>query len=256
MDPFGLPGSVEATLGAYHASSRRTLVPLLAYKGPFLAEWFGEIIRHEEDADVREALAGIARDTLRETIEILATMSAWEQTRIDPSPEHGRLLQRRAIHDLLRLKEGSSEVVLLTGMQAPTQELRARLVALADRDREHADLLRRLLGSGALASLRARPQGDGQLGAHEGRTHGSTLAASVRARVREMEESGVRVDRLVLSAVSLRHLRDEGEVKPDGTALGLPVDVDFGWRGEGFALVTDARASLAEVVSAGLLDQD
>lgn len=244
-------GSAETTLSAYRPTTRQALVPLLAYKAPFVGEWFAALTRHEPDPHVRARLARMNLDTVRETIELLAVVSAWERLPVDDDSlrQHAANVHRRALHDLMRLKEGSAEVVLLTGMVAPTAELRDRLVALADVDRVHADELRELMGAAALAELRGRPEQGGALGAHEGRVEGSTLSESVRDRLAQLESAGVRPTRLVVSPTALRHLRDEGVGMPEGIALGLPVDVEFGWRGECFSIQTDARVTLAEIIS-------
>lgn len=53
-----------------------------------------------------------------------------------------------------------------------------------------------------------------------------------------------------MSSMALRHLRDEGSVAPrQGDVFGLPVDIDFSWEDEAFAISSRGRISLAEIVT-------
>lgn len=251
------PTHAEATLGAFPESTRSLIAPLLTYKSVFLGEWFTEVVRQEPDEKTREFLLRLSRDTLRETIQLLATMRAWDAARLPPErhEELASTLQRRLVEDLLILKEGSNEVVAYTAMHAPSRSLRDELLALADVDRVHADGMRALKGGPSMrrAQDRARRERDADetLGAHTSRGEHATLLASLRARVDAAEEAGARVSRLVVSDLALRHLRDEGAVAPDGRVLGRPVDVDFGWRGECYSLVTNERVRLTELLTFG-----
>lgn len=244
----------EATLGAFGEFTRQTLVPILLYKSIFTGEWFNELVRQDPDRATREALVRMSQATLREAIEVLATMRDWEsgQGDIDGSVEFLEVVQRRVLRDLMRIKEGSTEVLVLAAMRAPTAATRDRLLYLADLDRQHADALRTLLGANRLGESLDRVPGGGRgisVGAHEGRGDAATLGERVRTLLGVVVEQGDRPTRLVLSHASLRHLRDEHHVAADGTVFGLPVDVDFGWEGECFSIVTDARVGLAEVLS-------
>ena len=261
----------ETTLGAFDTRTRHLLVPMLMYKSVFMGEWFAALVRHERDASVQAALEHVSRDTLRETLEVLDVMRAWEAARVPREAEEDLIhhLNRRLLHDLMSVKEGNNEVLVMAAMRAPTQALRARLLELAERDREHADELRVLLGVDALTtSLRgvnasaggihgARGDDDdddtiagrASVGAAAGRAEGETLGATIAATIDELRDAGEAPARILLSHVALRHLRDEGAISPDGTAFELPVDVDLGWRGECFAVVTEDRARLSEILS-------
>lgn len=243
----------EATLSAFEPPTREALVPILLYKSVFLGDWFEALVAREPDLDVRAALAAIARDTFRETIEFIDTMRPWRDIPHDPAvlEETTPVLQRRLVHDLLHLKEGNNEAMLYLAMRAPTDELRRKLVRLADRDREHANALRSLLGT----QLPADPApDDGAIGARERRAAAGTLLASVKADLARFQAANAQVMRLVLSPGALRHLRDEGVVERDGTALGIPVDVDFAWSGESHSFLTDERVRLSELLSRELDD--
>lgn len=73
----------------------------------------------------------------------------------------------------------------------------------------------------------------------------------MRTVVDRLRANGNTPHRVILSALSLRHLRDEGALDPQqNTVLDLPVDVDLAWQGEAFSIATHERLSLAEIVSA------
>lgn len=240
--------AAEATLGAFDPPMRDLLVPLLMYKSVFLGEWFVALASHERDVDVREALGSIHRDTLREAIELVEAARAWGDLPLDAGSLEAvvPVLQRRILQDLLELKEGSTEAVLYAAMRAPTDELRRLLVSLADRDRAHGDVLRALLGTAGAAARREGPESPG---VREQRAGEGTLSRSIRKDIDGVRQAGHEPVRLVLSAITLRHLRDEQQVSPDGTAFDLPADVDFGWRGESYAIETSERVRLAELLS-------
>lgn len=49
----------------------------------------------------------------------------------------------------------------------------------------------------------------------------------------------------------LRHLRDEGALEPEaGKAFGLFVEVDMGWPGECYAVLTQERIGHSEMLTA------
>jgi hypothetical protein len=247
VDP---PGSVESALGGYGEATRGVVVPLLLYKSAFLGEWFEALVRRERDPSVRGTLVKLSESTLREAIELLDTMRRWDPLTADAHalPE---TLQRQVIGDLVALKEGSNEAILHAAMRAPTDELRRALVRLADLDRVHADDLRALLATTSVRelTLRRRPESPLPAGAHEGRRPGVSLRASIQGTIRAIVDLGTSPARLTLSAAAYRHLRDEGEVRPEATAFGLPIDVDFGWSGECYAVVTGERVRLAELLT-------
>ncbi|MEA3200560.1 MAG: hypothetical protein QOE90_1988 [Thermoplasmata archaeon] len=245
---------VEATLGGFSPAMRDVLVPLLLYKSHFLGDWFLALARQEPDPAMRGALLQVSRDTLREALEMLGVAKTWEGTRPDPARFEAlaRELQRRAMEDMLALKEGNTEAVVMAAMQAPTPPLREALMKLADRDRMHADELRTLIGANTVAeSMLRRGRDEGARGAHEGRAPGRTLSATVHASLERLAATGATPRRLVVSHGALRHLRDEGVVMPDATVYGLSVEVDFAWGDECFAISTSDRVSLAEIMAGG-----
>lgn len=246
----------EVALGAFSVVTQSTLVGPLLYKSVFLGEWLQAVMRHHPEPSVRDALALMSRETLVEAIGLMTAMRAWDSRPPDDEVVERvvRSMQRQLLHDLLALKEGSNEVIVQLAMVAPTQELRGELLHLADLDRKHADALRVLLGAVASDELVSRralgpdtpPQGQG---VREDRPRERTLSATLKGDLRALQERGVLPARLILSPIALRHLRDEGVVGEDGTVLNLPADVDFGWSGECYAVVTDERVRLAELLS-------
>lgn len=243
-------GEVEAVLGGFPAPMRDVLVPLLYYKSHFLGDWFRAMVRQEQDPELRNALLKVTQDSLMETVETLAAATAWERTRPDAEQLDAlaRMLHRRVVEEMLAIKESNAESGLLLAMAAPTPELREKLRGLANIDRRHADALRGLLGASTTERLGTVRGGANAAGVHAGRAPGRTLGATLAAAMKEFEARGTQVRRVVMSATALRHLRDEGEVAPDGTVRGTPVDIDFAWAGEAFAIVTGERVSLAEIL--------
>lgn len=242
-------GVVEAALGGFRGPTRRLLVPLVTYKSVFLGDWFEEVARQERDPATRKALLGIVRDTLVEAIELLETMRAWERGVSPGNDELASTLQAHALGELVELKQASTEALVLAAMHAPTAELRARLMRLADLDRQHAGIVRALMGVPEFPVQEHARDDESPLGVQRGRDPKATIARSVERAVQELRARGSTPTRLVVSGATLRHLRDEGVVLGDGTVHGLPVEVDFGWRGDVFAIETDERVRLAELLS-------
>lgn len=249
-------GAVEATVGAFPPPVRDLLVPLMMYKSTFLGDGFSTLVRNERDADARRTLQRIILDTLQEAIQLLDAMREWQKhpPEDDTAEELVVSLHRRAIEDLMVLKEGSAEAVILMAMSAPTAELRDRLHALADIDRKHTERLRALLGGKSLPQRLAaaeRKEGRPPLGAHVGRRGSATLAMSIQTSLAAFQERGIEVARVVVSSEAHRHLRDERVLEPSGRVFGLGLDVDFGWEGECYALITRERMRLAAVIAGG-----
>lgn len=224
---------------------------LLLYKSFFVGAWFEQLCRQQDDPDVRDTLLEISRRGVEESRAIIDTLQQWEGQR-----PQGDLLDRlrvqareQFLRDLLRLKETATEVGLLAAMRAPTADLRDALVKSADVDRENGDKLRALLGMPTVPARRHDPPQEGEsLGAHGAGAPGDLVSSRVRRTMEALRERGDEPVRLVVSDLTLRHLRDEGVVRAaEGTALGLPVTVDFGWRGHCFAVLTGESVSLAEL---------
>lgn len=250
-----LEGAHE-TMGRLSHSLRSICVDLILYKALFMGEWFENLAAQQEDESVGRVLRAMSRETVDQAEAALGKLEAWNRVpaSADGLDELVRDLQTRLLQDLLVLKEGSTEVFLTAAMRAPTRALRDALVKLADVDRQHADRLRILLGTEPVEERVERgfeERGGEAVGAHGSREPHPSLAASVQTVLRTLRSERQEPSRIILSASALRHARDEGALDAqEGTAFGLPVDVDFGWRGECFAVLTRERASLAEVIAA------
>lgn len=226
---------------------------LLLYQAIFRGAWFDRLARQQGDPHVAERLRSIRLESEELARAALDALRLWKDT---PSDVHAALGRLRAnlLDDLLRLKEASSEAFLLVGMNAPTNPLREAFVDLAEGDRRHADALRELLGRHRVAHRLDEPprphQGEA-VGAHDRRSTDASLAQSLQRALDALRADGQRPICVVLSPVALRHARDEGIVRAEeGTLFGLPVEIDFGWRGECFAVHTDDRIRLADLVAA------
>lgn len=228
---------------------------LLLYKSLFQGADFARMGAAQAREDIAEELLRMSVETEKEWRGTVQALRLWDRMPAG-SDLHETLakLQDRTIQDLLTLKENTTEAFLLVGMRAPTDELRRAFVHLADLDRAHADTLRALLGTHRVHHRLvedAPPRPGVALGAHDRRMPDASLARSLEQVLAELRRDGQMPVRIVLSPVALRHARDEGIIGPqDGTLFELPVDVDFGWRGECFAVRTRDQASLAEIIAA------
>lgn len=248
------PASEEA-LGSLSPPMRDLLLDLLVFKSVFMGRYFRQLGESYPDPEIREAISTLADETTQEALGTVEALQEWDRypqgAEVAAAGTHG--IRARLFQDLIVLKEGSNQVVLAAAMRAPTEELRRRLVDLADIDREHADRLRRLLGLRAVPErlpLLDRGSQGPAVGAHGARIPDASLVRTIEVALQELEGRGVTASRLVLSATGLRHLRDEGGLDTEGgTAFGLAVDVDLGWEGECFAFVTRDRVSLAEFIT-------
>lgn len=225
------------------------LIDLLLYKRPFVSPWF--VQAGGEDHHARTELEMLRNETLGEAKAAVGVLREWSSM---PVPTEGAkdaalAVRRRLIQNLVTVKEGSTEVFLAAAMRAPTESLRSALVHLADLDRAHADRLRGLLGTEP--SRREVPPLEGRsVGAAGGRREPANLRTNIEEDMEQLQTLGIHPQRLVLSAAALRHLRDEDGVNMEaGTALGLPTEVEFGWAGECYAILTGERVSLAEIVT-------
>lgn len=223
---------------------------LLLYKSVFVAPWFVELGK-AESPQTRAAYASIATQTREQGLEAVELIRKWDAS---ASTEAAREIKedvlRRLLEDLLELKKSSTEVFLAAGIRSPNEELRRAFLRLAAVDQGHANELRAALGVKRPEEHLPESRGASRTatGAHEGPFSPGTLSGIVRRTVDESEASGHEPSRIVASPLALRHLRDEGSVERDaGTAFGLPVDVDFSWEGECFAVISRSRLSLAEI---------
>lgn len=246
--------AIDKAIRAYSSDLQQIARDLLVYKALFQGEWFAALARALEGTE-RETLHRIHAESIEEARGTLRALQDWDNVRGD-GEEIVPLLRARMLADLLHIKESTTEAFLLTGMRAPTEALRRAFLDLADMDREHADALRDLLGKTRVLATdvhrRAATREGGSAGAYEGRAGAFSLRSRIEGAIQDLRSDGQEPKGLVLSAVGLRHLRDEGLLATgDGTAFGLPVEVDLGWRGECFCVVTNERVTLAELLSAG-----
>jgi hypothetical protein len=231
---------------------RNLLNALLLYKSMFAGPWF-TALSVAEDPGTQAVYELIRVETASQARRTAETLRRWGALPPHEGAEDAtREVLKRLLEDMLALKKSSTEVFLGAGLSAPTEEMRREFLDLADMDRRHADLLRRMLHvhpphETDLDAPWAAPVFDGvQTGPFgPGRLSGKLWDTLEAARGQGHEPS-----RIVLSGMALRHLRDEGTVAPrQGEIFGLPVDIDFSWRGECFAVTSRERLSLAEIVT-------
>lgn len=250
MSARSSPPSLDEALSRLPLGLRGMARDLLVYKALLQDEWLNALARHAADPAEASVIEKLHRDARGEAQGVLDAMAAWGATGAS-SPEAAARLRTRMLTDLLYLKESTTEAVLLAGMRAPTNALRLEFVRLADIDRQHADALRALLGTPSVHSFQDATGTEGEsVGAYGGRGDAASFSQRVSRAVADLRADGQDPCGLVFSAVALRHARDEGLLgRDDGTALGLPVDVDFGWRGECFCVQTRERVTLAEIIA-------
>lgn len=247
---------VDATLlEGLSPAVQELLLHLLMYKTIFAGEGFRSLARREDDPRVQEELLRIVGETAGEAVAASYVLREWDGLPLsdDALASAVAVTRVRLVEDLLRLKEGSTEVFLAAAMRAPTSALRERLLKLAALDRDHADALRKVMGTRVVAEQLNRPSPspeDAPVGAHAGRAGAGSLTETIRRALAELRRDGAAPARLVVSAAALRHLRDEESLDEEhAEALGVPLDVDFGWRGECFAFLTRERVSYAEILT-------
>lgn len=223
---------------------------LLLYKALLGGPWFEMLLALDPREDA-STLRRIVRETETEAQLAILALRQWDPKSAD-NEALAVALRNCVFEDLLVIKESTVEAFLRVGMRAPTESLRREFLRLADMDRRHAEELRAALGTRQAADARSDARRDGNgVGAHAGRDGDGTLSRSIRRVLDEMRLDGQDASSVVLSAVALRHLRDEGTIGPDETTLfGLDVEIDFGWQGECFAVRSRDHAALAELVLA------
>lgn len=250
-------GATPALLGRLEPPLRDLLRELLLHKSLFVSDWFLTLAAHD-DAEEARVFRRIGTETLHEGREASAELEAWSRVHVDPDRTErvADEVRQTLIQALIALKEASTEAFLHAAMNAPTERIRDNLTNLADIDRRHADELRVVLGTATVADKLAKARAmerDLACGAHQGRYLPGTLGQSVRRTLVRLRERDAEPTRIIVSAESLRHLRDEGLVE-ENTVLGLPVDVEMSWAGEGFAVLTGERVTLAEIITAQTLE--
>lgn len=244
-----------ALLGGVSDPMRGLLLQLLLYKSIFMGSTFRELAEREEHAPTRDALVQLHAETAAEAAALTLAMRAWDA---HPASDEGVAsaaaeARMRFIDDLIALKDGVTDLGVSAAMRAPTDDLRRQILALADLDRRHADVLRELRGARTVAEHLARepPRADAPVGADRGRAPGEPLARSLERTLDALRSAGSAPTAVVVGPDGLRHLRDEGVVDADtGRIFGLPVEVDMAWRGECFAVETADRIGSAELVAA------
>lgn len=225
-----------------------------------MGAWYDALLDQQASSEVRDTLSTIRTRAVEESEQLLRTLRDWDRVR---APTHALdglrdRLRSHLLRDVLLLKKRTAEVVLMAAMQAPTQALRDELVRLADDDRVSADFVRRLLDVPVVPErLPLKTDADPAEGAHNDVPHDGLISPCVRHAIESIRARGEVPTRLTLSSNALRHLRDEGFVEAaTGTAFGLPVTVDFGWRGRCFAILTNECVSLAELYTAQRAGKD
>lgn len=229
---------------------KRLVNALLLYKSMFVGPWFAALAR-EEDPETSAAYLRISKDTARQARQATELIRQWGN-----HPQHETVedvtkqVLTRLLQDMLELKKNSTEVFLAAGIRSPTEELRRQFLDLARMDREHADTLRELLGIRIPEKDRRAHADPPAIGPQVGPFEAGTLSGRLQKALEDAREHGHDPSRLILSSECLRHLRDEGVVMPHrGEIFGVPVDIDFSWTGEAFAVTSKERLSLAEIVT-------
>lgn len=244
---------LQATFGDLELRSlsppmRGLLNSLLLYKSVFVGPWF-EMLIEEERAGTRETYIRLRDETAAQAKQAVRVIEDWGSYGDPRAREVTDNVLTRVLEDMLTLKKSSTEVFLAAGLAAPTDEIRRRFLQLADIDRGHASALRSALGVRQPGRSEPRRAGGGA-GVEVGPFPGGTLPESLKTAVDRAREHGDEPERILLSSLALRHLRDAGVVEPGrGEIFEIPVDVEFSWSEECFAVMTRNRLSLAEIVS-------
>ena len=247
-----LMGGTHEMLARLSPDMRDLLRELLLHKSIFVGESFVTLAtRGDEEEDRR--FRRVFDETVAEGTDACRHLEEWDNLPHDRGKVEAAAkdVRKNLLDALIVLKELSTEAFLTSAMAAPTKDLRDRILRLADIDRQHADDLRAIVGASTvsqkLRAQEARHESDAY-GAHAGRSTDGTLGRSIQRTLQRLAAARVKPARLMLSSTSLRHLRDEGHVH-DNVAFDLPIDVDLGWGGEAFAIVTRERVSLAEILT-------
>lgn len=232
---------------------RNLLNALLLYKSMFVGPWFAALSA-QVDPETNAAYMTIASETLDQAHAAADLIKRWDASpRAETSQAVADKVMIKLLDDMLQLKRSSTEVFLGAGLTSPTDEMRKAFLDLADVDRRHAEVLRKLLGGPAsprqMASDPPRPTGSSDA-IHTGPFSPGGTAGTIQRALDRLRADGHEPVRLVLSNIALRHLRDEGGIKPNqGEAFGVPVDIDAAWDGEAFAITSRSRVSLAELAT-------
>lgn len=223
---------------------------LLLYKSMFVGPWFTALAR-EEEPKTSAAYERISKDTAEQARRAAELIRQWgDHPQRGAAEEVTKQVLTRLLEDMLELKKNSTEVFLAAGIRSPTEELRRQFLDLARMDRQHADILRELLGIRIPKGGKRARDKPSDIGPQVGPFAAGTLSGRLHKAFEDVREHGHDPSRLVVSSECLRHLRDEGVVKPhQGDIFGVPVDIDFSWEGDAFAITSKERLSLAEIVT-------
>lgn len=245
-----LMGATGDVLQRLSPDMRDLLRELLLHKSIFVGESFVALATKENDEEDRK-FRRVFDETVEQGLDASLRLEEWDNLPHDREKVEAvaKDVRKNLLDALIVLKELSTEAFLAAAMAAPTRALREDIVRLADIDRQHADDLRAIVGTSTvsekLRAEEARDEGD-SYGAHAGRYTEGTLGRSIEKTLQKLAVANVRPVRLVISSTGLRHLRDEGLVH-DNHAFGIAIDVELGWGGEAFAVMTRERVSLAEI---------
>jgi len=244
-DVFGLPDTSDLSV-----PMQDMMAALLLYKSMFIGPWF-EALSREENSEARSTYERITSETRQQAATTVDVLRRWDTIGHEEADEVRKRILARLLRDMLEIKKSSTEVFLAAGIRSPTEEIRREFLELANVDQRHANMLRTILGVKVfLNDIPAATRAANVKGPHIGPFAPGALSGIVREAIEDSHAAGHEPARLVVSGIVLRHLRDEGAVRPgDGTAFGLPVDIDFSWGGECFAITSLARVSLAEIAS-------
>lgn len=257
-DPLASIFGLHLHDGALSPPMRDLLNALLLYKSMFAGPWFMALCV-EEDPKTRATYERIRDETVAQARRAATVLRRWGASPgLENAEDVTKNVLKRLLEDMLTLKKSSTEVFLSAGLSSPTEELRREFLNLADTDRQHAEALRQMLSIHPPG--KASPDA-GTVPLFEGVQVGpfppGQLAGKLWSALEDARTEGHDPSRIVLSGMALRHLRDEGVVAPrQGEIFGLPVDIDFSWRGECFAITSRARLSLAEVVTDMVTGED
>lgn len=246
-------GDVEdRLLDGLREPAKDILLEIILYKSLFTGRGFRSLAAREDDKE-REALVQLSDETRAEAAAAALLVRLWDQHPISYDEIEGvaHVSRRRRLRDMVVLKEGMIETGLAIAMRAPTAQLRDQFLKLVDIDRKHADRIRGLLERPTTEEhLREPPHPGAPLGAHAGRAPSTSLSGTIHQRLEEIRRLGGDPIRIVASAETARHLRDEGVISPDGRVFGVWLELDMSWRGETFALETTDRLPYAELIVA------
>lgn len=223
----------------------RVVEALLLYDQPLMDQRFTSLVSQvapREIAAKLERIPILARESARVARE---GAQAWERKGPPDAEEFNEWADRAVLESMLTLAEGELRLAAQLARNAPDAATRAPFDRMCETQREIARSLREALEASkdpraAMPLHRRLVQEEDLQG---------DLPTQLEEAVRQAEASPAGVHRVALSPLALRHLRDQGRLKHGETRLrGHPVVLDFGWEAPAFAIETDERMMLHELV--------